>query len=124
MKVVRTTLRNRKMNPITHSPHADVPLALLTPQEQHDRYYTRTEEFFVPYTVDQVLRRVYHRDYADDLCSLLTARSRTFRDLEGALWNVASLSVFHCNLVSTESVLEQPLDRFCVDQVVEAEQVQ
>ncbi len=111
----------RRPAPITRSPHADVPLSQLTPQEQHDRYYTRTPESFSPWNVDQVLRRVYHRDYSDDLSTLLDAQQRSFRTEDGVLWNLASLVVIRCSLVSTESVLEQPLDRFFVDQIVNAE---
>lgn len=111
----------RRPAPITHSPHADLPLAQLTPKEQHDRYYTRTPESFTPWNVDQVLRKVYHRDYSDDLSTLLQAQRRSFRTEDGALWNVASLVVIRCSLVSTDSVLEQPIDRFFVDQIVDAE---
>lgn len=110
----------RRASPVTHSPYADVPLSQLTPEEQYDRYHTRTPESFVPYTVDEVLRSVYHRDYQDDLSDFLNAGVRCFRTLEGDLWNVSSVVVMTCRFVSTESILGQSLCSFLVDQVVEA----
>ena len=52
---------------ITHSPHAFVPKKELTEEERRERYRTRIDESIRPYTVIDVLTRVYHRSFEDDL---------------------------------------------------------
>ena len=44
---------------ITHSPHAFVPKKELTEEERRERYRTRIDESIRPYTVIDVLTRVY-----------------------------------------------------------------
>ncbi len=117
---MRQMRRVNKAVPVLYSPYADVPLYRLSPQEQNDRYFNRTQESFTPYTVNEVLKKVYHRDYADDLSAMLTKHCRTYRTPEGEFWTTASVVVIDCRLVRTESILEQPLCRFYVDQVLEA----
>lgn len=47
---------------ITHSPHAFVPKKELTEEERRERYRTRIDESIRPYTVIDVLTRVYFHD--------------------------------------------------------------
>ena len=44
---------------IMHSPHAFVPKKELTEEERRERYRTRIDESIRPYTVIDVLTRVY-----------------------------------------------------------------
>ena len=55
---------------ITHSPHANVPKKELTEEERRERYRTRIDESIRPYTVIDVLTRVYHRSIEDDLLDM------------------------------------------------------
>ena len=52
---------------ITQSPHAFVPKEHLTEKEREELYRTRLDESFRPYTVIDVLTKVFHREFADDL---------------------------------------------------------
>ena len=48
---------------ITQSPHAFVPKEHLTDQEREELYRTRLDESFRPYTVIDVITKVYHRSF-------------------------------------------------------------
>ena len=51
----------------TQSPHVFVPKEHLTEKEREELYRTRLDESFRPYTVIDVLTKVFHREFADDL---------------------------------------------------------
>ena len=51
-----------KEAPIIHSPHAYLPKKDLTEEERKALYRTRIDESFKPYTVIDVLTKVYHRN--------------------------------------------------------------
>ena len=106
--------------PLTYSPYADVPLWSLSPADQAALYFSRTDESFSPYSVEQVLREVYRRDFRIDLNSWLSAHQRGYLDDDGRSWNVSGIRVVSCDLLSTESILEQLLESFFVDLRVRA----
>ena len=56
---------------IFQSPHAIKPEVFLTEAEREERYRTRLDETFCPYTVLDVLTRVYRHRPEDDLCAAL-----------------------------------------------------
>ena len=58
-----------KESVILQSPHAVDPLKCLTEEEKEERYRTRLDESYRPYTVIDVLTNVYHRCFEDDLCN-------------------------------------------------------
>ncbi len=51
---------------ISQSPHVFDPLRELTVEERKARYRTRIDESFKPYTVFDILQKVYHRNFEDD----------------------------------------------------------
>ena len=63
----RKELVTLKEATITQSPHAFVPKEHMTEKEREELYRTRLDESFKPYTVIDVLTRVFHRVFSDDL---------------------------------------------------------
>ena len=57
---------------ISYSPHAYVPKRTLTEEERVELYRTRIDASFKPYTVIDVLQKVYHRSFEDDLLNAVT----------------------------------------------------
>lgn len=70
---------------ITHSPHAFVPKKELTEEERRERYRTRIDESIRPYTVIDVLTRVYHRSFP--ICANDAKRARR-RKNGGRPWSL------------------------------------
>lgn len=64
---------------ITQSPHAFVPKKTITEAEREELYRTRIDESFKPYTVIDVLQKVYHRSFADDLKQYIGEHPQKFR---------------------------------------------
>ena len=73
---------------IFQSPHAIKPSIFLTEAEKQERYRTRLDETFRPYTVLDVLTRVYHRRPEDDLCDAIGKKPDAFISLEAG-WSVS-----------------------------------
>ena len=108
---------------IIRSPHAFVPKEVLTEEEREERYRTRIDESFKPYTVVDVLTKVYHRGFADDLRQVVGEHPDRFRknqdDMED--WAVSNIWVNKCRLIRPESIFNQDFTDFKVDILVEAE---
>ena len=70
---------------IIRSPHAFVPKEHLTEEERKELYRTRIDESFKPYTVIDVLNKVYHRSFADDLKNYIGKHPERFQKKNG-IW--------------------------------------
>ena len=104
---------------ITQSPHAFVPKKDLTEQEREELYRTRLDETFRPYTVIDVITKVYHRSFEDDLKTYIGEHPEEFKTTSDE-WSVARVWVNDLRIIRPESVFNQPLDDFRVDIAVEA----
>ena len=67
---------------IIQSPHAFVPKKHYTEQEREEMYRTRIDESFKPYTVIDVLTKVYHRAFTDDLKQFIGKHPGRFQKKE------------------------------------------
>ena len=103
---------------ITHSPHAYVPKKDLTQAERDELYRTRIDESFRPYTVIDVLTKVYHRDFAGDLTDYIGLHPEEFSTTTGD-WQVARAWVNNLKIIRPESVFFQLSDDFQVDILAE-----
>jgi len=103
---------------ITHSPHAYVPKEHMTQAERDELYRTRIDESFKPYTVIDVLTKVYHRSFSDDLLNYIGEHPEEFSTTPDG-WNVARAWVNSLKIIRPESVFFQPSTDFQVDIFVE-----
>ena len=103
---------------ITHSPHAYVPKEHMTQAERDELYRTRIDESFKPYTVIDVLTKVYHRDFSEDLLSYIGLHPEEFSTTPDG-WNVARAWVNNLKIIRPESIFFQPATDFRVDIYVE-----
>ena len=103
---------------ITQSPHVFVPKEHLTEKEREELYRTRLDESFRPYTVIDVLTKVFHREFADDLQTYIGEHPEEFKT-SGGDWKVARAWVNELRIIRPESIFQQPSDAFCVDILVE-----
>ena len=99
---------------ILQSPHAVDPMETLTEKEKAERYRTRLDETFRPYTVIDVLTKVYHRRFEDDLRQSVGERPEDFLEPENG-WRVSRVWVNGCRIVRVETLFFQPLSDFQVD---------
>ena len=99
---------------ILQSPHAVDPMAPLTEKEKAERYRTRLDETFRPYTVIDVLTKVYHRRFEDDLRQSVGERPEDFLEPENG-WRVSRVWVNGCRIVRVETLFFQPLSDFQMD---------
>ena len=67
---------------IRNSPHAFVSKESMTEEERKELYRTRIDEGFKPYTVIDVLTKVYHRSFEEDLKSYIGKHPQEFRKAE------------------------------------------
>ena len=104
---------------IIQSPHAIVPEKNLTESERAERYRTRLDESFRPYTVLDVLTNVYHRCFADDLRNYVGENPGEFIAAEGG-WSVSRVWVNSCRVSRIETLFFQPLSDFLVELFVQA----
>lgn len=101
-------------------PHpADGQEEHLTEKEREEQYRTRLDETFRPYTVIDVLTKVYHRDFADDLRIYIGEHPGEFKTT-GVDWNVARAWVNDLHVIRPESVFQQRVEEFHVDILAEA----
>ena len=102
---------------IIQSPHAFVPKRYYTEQEREEMYRTRIDESFKPYTVIDVLTKVYHRSFADDLKQFIGKHPGRFqkKEKDGRDWAVSNIWVNECRVIRPESIFNQPLNDFLVD---------
>ena len=104
---------------ITKSPYAYEPREVLTKEEKEKLYRLRIDETFRAYTVFDVLTKVYHRSFSDDLIVYLGAHPEEFREFEAG-WRLSRAWVNELTVIRSESVFFQPVDNFRVDILVEA----
>lgn len=107
---------------ITYSPHAFVPKPEYTEEEKKELYQTRVNESFKPYTVIDVLTKVYHRNFSDDLKTYIGDHPKEFQKDHGSRgrWAVSNVWVSECRVIRPESIFEQYLYDFHVDIVISA----
>ena len=107
---------------ITASPHAFDPVAHhnLPPEEQEKVYSHRVNEIIRPYTVIDVLTKVYHRNFANDLSAYIGEHPKAFAGFKksNALWKMSRVWVNECRCIRPESVFDQPKYACYVDIVV------
>lgn len=103
---------------ITQSPHAFVPKEHMTEKEREELYRTRIDETFTPYTVIDVIRKVFHREFADDLKTYIGEHPEQFKTT-GSDWNVSRAWVNELKIIRPESVFQQRVEDFKVDILVE-----
>lgn len=103
---------------ITHSPHAFVPKKELTEEERRERYRTRIDESIRPYTVIDVLTRVYHRSFEDDLLEYIGKHPEPFQ-IASEKWKLSRAWVNSLRIIRPESVFFQKIKDFQVDIAVE-----
>lgn len=99
---------------ILQSPHAIDPMKNLTEAEKVERYRTRLDETFRPYTVVDVLTGVYHRCFEDDLRNYIGENPDEFVSLEEG-WCVSRAWVNECRVGRVETLFFQPLSDFQVE---------
>ena len=104
---------------ITQSPHAFVPKEHLTDQEREELYRTRLDESFRPYTVIDVITKVYHRSFEDDLKTYIGEHPEEFKTSSDD-WSVAHIWVNELKILRPESVFFQEIEDFKVDIAIEA----
>ena len=109
---------------ITASPHAFDPIAHynLPPEEQEKVYSRRVNELVRPYTVIDVLTKVYHRSFSNDLAEYIGKHPEAFaryKKTDGS-WGMARVWVNECQCIRPESVFDQPKECCCVDIVISA----
>lgn len=88
---------------ILQSPHAIDPMKNLTEAEKVERYRTRLDETFRPYTVVDVLTGVYHRCFEDDLRNYIGENPDEFVSLEEG-WCVSRAWVNECRVGRVETL--------------------
>ena len=100
---------------IIRSPHAFVPKEHLTEEERKELYRTRIDESFKPYTVIDVLNKVYHRVFSEDLKNYIGKHPERFQKKNSEGWAVSNIWVNECRVIRPESIFNQPRDDFLVD---------
>lgn len=108
-----------KESVILQSPHAVDPLKCLTEEEKEERYRTRLDESYRPYTVIDVLTSVYHRCFEDDLCNYAGEHPEEVIAPESG-WGVSRVWVNECRICRVETLFFQPLSDFAVELLVHA----
>lgn len=108
-----------KESVILQSPHAVDPLKCLTEEEKEERYRTRLDEIYRPYTVIDVLTSVYHRCFEDDLCNYAGEHPEEVIAPESG-WGVSRVWVNECRICRVETLFFQPLSDFAVELLVHA----
>ena len=108
-----------KESVILQSPHAVDPLKCLTEEEKDERYRTRLDESYRPYTVIDVLTSVYHRCFEDDLCNYAGEHPEEVIAPESG-WGVSRVWVNECRICRVETLFFQPLSDFAVELLVHA----
>ena len=103
---------------ITQSPHAFVPKEHMTEKEREELYRTRLDESFKPYTVIDVLTKVFHRVFSDDLKTYIGEHPEEFKTTSSD-WNVSRAWVNELKVIHPESVFQQRVDNFYVDILAE-----
>lgn len=103
---------------ITQSPYVYVPKKDMSEKEKEELYRTRIDEAYRPYTVIDVLTKVYRRNFKDDLLLYVGQHPDEFQESEDG-WNVSRVWVNEIRIIRSESVFFQNIDDFSVDILAE-----
>ena len=96
---------------ISYSPHAYVPKRTLTEEERVELYRTRIDASFKPYTVIDVLQKVYHRSFEDDLLNAVTLHPEWFQpSVDG--WKLARAWIRSLRIIRPEFHILSENERF------------
>lgn len=105
--------------PITHSPHTFVPKREMSREEEEELYRTRLDETYRSYTVIDVIKKVYHRSFSDDLLQYIGQFPEKFTKTNDK-WKVSRCWVNQLSVIHTESIFGQPIEDVVVDIVADA----
>ena len=97
---------------------------LMTEEERNKLYSNRVDQLRQPYTVIDVLQKIYHRDFRDDLTEYVCKHPIEFHSsLKSSTdeWVMSECKLKSFKVISVESVFGQPIDEFIVDIYCEAE---
>ena len=103
---------------ISQSPHVYDPLRKLSAEERKRRYQTRIDASFKPYTVFDVLQKVFHRDFEVDLLDIIGKYPEDFKTSSDE-WSVSRAWVNNLKVMRSESVFFQPVENFQVDILID-----
>lgn len=108
-----------RKEPVIRSPHAfDIMKhMLLSDKEQEELYSQRVDELAQPYTVIDVITKVYQRTFCDDLSYSLANEPKILQTLKQSSGN-STISQYWINslkILRPESVFGQPVNDFNVD---------
>ena len=103
---------------ISQSPFVYDPLRVLTEEERKLRYQTRIDSSFKPYTVFDILQKVYHKSFEDDLMSIVGNFPEDFKTSSDE-WAVSRIWINKLEVIRSESVFFQPTEDFQVDILVD-----
>ena len=114
-----------KEKPIIRSPYAYDPFkAMLMSEAERDKLYScRVDQLVQPFTVIDVLQNVYHRDFRDDLIGYIKEYPHTLDSLKKTSdeWVMSECRLKKFKILQIESVFGQPVERFVVDILCEAD---
>ena len=114
-----------KEKPIIRSPYAYDPFKamLMTEAEREELYSCRVNQLVQPFTVIDVLQNVYHRDLRDDLIGYIKKYPHTLDSLKKTSdeWVMSECRLKKFKILQIESVFGQPVERFVVDILCEAD---
>ena len=99
---------------IFQSPHVYDPMQMLSAEERKRRFQTRIDMSFQPYTVFDILQKVFHRDYEADLLEIVGKRPEDFKS-SSPDWSVSRAWVNSLKIIRAESVFFQRVEDFQVD---------
>ena len=108
-----------KEQPIFRSPNAFNVFEhmLMTEKERKELYSQRVDELAEPYTVIDVLKKVYHRDFLDDFKSSVETKPDLLLSLKKSSdeWVMSQYYINSFKIIRPEAVFSLPADNFVVD---------
>ena len=114
-----------KEKPIIRSPYAYDPFKamFMSEAEREELYSCRVDQLVQPFTVIDVLQNVYHRDLRDDLIGYIKEYPHTLDSLKKTSdeWVMSECRLKKFKILQIESVFGQPVERFAVDILCEAD---
>lgn len=114
-----------KEKPIIRSPYAYDPFKamFMSEAEREELYSCRVDQLVQPFTVIDVLQNVYHRDLRDDLIGYIKKYPHTLDSLKKTSdeWVMSECRLKKFKILQIESVFGQPVERFAVDILCEAD---
>ena len=108
-----------KEQPIFRSPNAFNVFEhmLMTEEERKELYSQRVDELKEAYTVIDVLKKVYHRDFLDDFKSSINQKPDVLKPLKRSSdeWIMSQYYINSFKIIHPEAVFGLPTDSFIVD---------